>query len=245
MIEEVVLRDGTAGLVVPLRKSDREQLVAEFEQLSPETRRHRFLSPVVHLSDAMLDHLVDDVDGKDHVCLVLVAETEPDVFDPAGIARMVRYPEQPDAADLAVTVRDDWHGRGVATALLDVLINRHRPEGVTHIVTEVANDNPASLAMLRRLGPTTVEDDGYGASQVVVNLDAAGVTGEGDHVELKSPRLVKRRADLRMRDLVCGWLEPPHRTEAPRPTELPNDDLGDLTAEIETELNGPVDQPAR
>ncbi|TGN64844.1 hypothetical protein EXE59_13400 [Nocardioides eburneiflavus] len=71
MIEQVTLRDGTDAFVVPLERTDRAQLVAEFEHLSPESQRRRFLAPVHHLSDAMLDHLVDHVDGIDHVALVL------------------------------------------------------------------------------------------------------------------------------------------------------------------------------
>ena len=130
MIEQVTLRDGTDAFVVPLERTDRAALVAEFETLSPESQRRRFLAPVRHLSDAMLDHLVDDVDGVDHIALVLCVETSPDVYDPVALARMVRYADVTDAADLAVTVKDEWQGRGVATVLLEVLMRR-RPRAWT------------------------------------------------------------------------------------------------------------------
>lgn len=173
MLEQVKLRDGTNALVVALERTDKATLAAEYEKLSPETKRLRFLAPVMHLSDSLLAHLVDDVDGVNHVALVLCAETEPDVFDPVGLARIVRYNDVPDAADLAVTVKDEWHGRGVATALLEVLMV-HRPVGVERIITEVFNDNPASLAMLRRLGPVHVLDTGSGVSEVDVELGPVG-----------------------------------------------------------------------
>lgn len=210
MVEEVRLRDGTDAWVMPLLRTDRERLVEEFERLSPEARRSRFLAPVAHLSDAMLKQLVDDVDGVDHVCLVLFAETRPDRYDPVGIARMVRYDDLPHAADLAVTVRDDWHGRGVASALLEVLL-RQRPAGVTHVLTEVARDNPASLAMLRRLGPTRTHDAGHGVYDVEVDLDGSGawlppVAEEG--VRLHPVLQEGDRSTLRDRDRVCPWLLP-------------------------------------
>lgn len=47
---------------------------------------------------------------------------------------------------------------------------RRRPVGVNRIVTDVFSDNSASLAMLHRLGPTSVEDLGSGVSEVVVEL---------------------------------------------------------------------------
>lgn len=224
MIEQVKLRDGTDAFVLPLLRTDKATLAAEFETLEPESRRGRFLAPVLHLSDAMLEHLVDDVDGIDHVALVLCAETAPDVYDPVALARMVRYAEAPDAADLAVTVKDAWQGRGVATVLLEALM-RGRPVGVDRIVTDVFNNNEASVAMLCRLGPTTVEDLGSGVSEVVVDLeplDTAGSLPRSDdrgsdmNVNVLTPaRLVAqrtpqardhaRRHALRTRDQVCPW----------------------------------------
>ena len=211
MAEELVLRDGTRAIVWSLLPSDREALVDGFEQLSPESRRLRFLSPVVHLSESMLEHLVDDVDGVDHVALVIFVENG-DSFDPVGIGRIVRYREAPEAADLAVTVSDDWQGRGVASALLPALVAR-RPAGVTHIITEVAADNPASLAMLRRLGPTTVEDTGMGVYGVDVDLTGVGEplapagTTTGRMHPVLAPELEERRRELRSRDAVCPWLQ--------------------------------------
>jgi RimJ/RimL family protein N-acetyltransferase len=220
MIEQVTLRDGTDAFVVPLERTDRAALVAEFETLSPESQRRRFLAPVRHLSDAMLDHLVDDVDGVDHIALVLCAETSPDVYDPIALARMVRYADVTDAADLAVTVKDEWQGRGVATVLLEVLMRR-RPEGVDRIVTEVLQDNPASLGMLRRLGAVSLENEGNGVYGVVVELErlARAATPDVTRVAATSPVPAGRgegrptpllhdprhRHDLRTRDQLCPW----------------------------------------
>jgi GNAT superfamily N-acetyltransferase len=117
----------------------------------------------------MLDHLVDEVDGVDHVARVMFVLEDGKVGVPAGVARMIRYAENPTAADVAVTVADEFQGRGVATALLAELM-QHRPEGIERLVTEVAADNPASLAMLRRLGAATVEHDGPNRLRVTVEL---------------------------------------------------------------------------
>ncbi len=209
MIEQVRLPDGTDAFVVTLRRTDKATLAAEFETLAPESRRRRFLAPMMHLSDAMLEHLVDDVDGIDHVALVLCVETSPDVYDPVALARMVRYADVPDAADLAVTVKDAWQGRGVATVLLEVLV-RGRPEGVERIVTEVFTDNRASLSMLRRLGDATVERIGSGVSEVVVDLElpatSTTVPNSAGVVDRGFPRRDRaRRQALRTHDQVCPW----------------------------------------
>jgi GNAT superfamily N-acetyltransferase len=229
MPEEVRLRDGTRAWVLALDHSDRQRLAEEFEHLSLSSRRTRFLTPVDRLSESMLAHLVDEVDGIDHVALVLCAETADDVFEPVGIGRMVRYPDLPDAADLAVTVQDHWQGRGVATALLPVLV-RMRPKGVTRVLTAVIADNQSSLAMLRRLGPTAVHYTGVGMLDVEVRLDPGRDGGNAVANGLDEPRpscpepattdgersvpvgtrlhpvlADPRRAALRNRDLVCPW----------------------------------------
>jgi GNAT superfamily N-acetyltransferase len=200
--DEVRLRDGTRAWIVPLLKTDRAALAREFETLSPESRRRRFLAPVMHLSESMLEQLVDDVDGIDHVALVLMAEnpTDPLAAIPVGIARVVRYTEHPAAADLAVTVKDAWQGRGVASALLAALIPQ-RPAGVTHILTEVVTDNPASVAMLKALGEVHTRDSGNGIMEVEIDLD-----GNGPYVATE-PVTLHNRWWLRSRDRLCPWLD--------------------------------------
>lgn len=201
-METVTLKDGTTCWVWPLLPSDKRALVEEFELLSPESRRSRFLRTVMTLSPAMLHQLVDEVDGVDHIALVCLAEVDGEL-EPAGIARIVRYPEQPDSADLAVTVKDKWQGRGVASALLPLLIEK-RPAGVVRLVTEVAGDNPASLAMLRGLGEMTTSSVTDGVLEVVVDL-------EPQVAELPvQDRAALRRSPWRptfgSRDRVCAWL---------------------------------------
>lgn len=168
----VRLRDGTEAFVVPLLPANREALQQEYEHLSSKTRFGRFLTAVPELSDAMLDRLVDDVDGVDHVALVLLVVTEDGTELPLGLARIIRYPDDPTAADVAVTVVDEQQGRGVATALLEVLMRR-RPKGVERIDTVINASNAASLAMLRRLGEVEVSETESGTQHVVVELPGA------------------------------------------------------------------------
>ncbi len=180
MIAEARLQDGTPALILPLTAGDREAVRRGFEELSEQSREHRFLTSVPHLTEVMLDHLVDEVDGIDHVALALVVVDEEGTGVPAGVARIIRYPERPASADVAVTVHDRWQGRGVATALLAELM-RQRPAGITRIDTTVAADNEASLALLRRLGPTTERSAGANRIDVEVDLgdDAPPSTGRG------------------------------------------------------------------
>ena len=172
VLRDTVLRDGTRATVSPARREDRDLLAASYASLSPESQFHRFLTSVPRLTDRMLDQLVDDVDWIDHVALTLTVHPPDGPAAKVAIARMIRYDDRPGDADVAVTVLDAWHGRGIATVLLDELM-RLRPEGLTRLVTEVSDDNPASVAMLSRLGTATVTPAGRGALEVVVDLAGA------------------------------------------------------------------------
>lgn len=169
--ERIVLRDGTMALVGPLERKDRADLAREYETLSFESKWHRFLGAVQHLNPELLDLLVDDVDGVDHVALMAFVEVDGEPV-PAALGRIVRHRQLPDAADIAVTVKDEFQGRGIASALMALLIGR-LPPGVTHLLTEVAPDNAPSLAMLRRVGPTQMHLTD-GVFDVEVDLSGEG-----------------------------------------------------------------------
>jgi RimJ/RimL family protein N-acetyltransferase len=166
-LTEVSLRDGTAALIWPLLDTDRDLLSKGFSELSTESRQHRFLAFMPELSDAMLRLLIDDVDGVNHLALLLTVLPQDGPARPVGVARLVRYPDDASVADVAVTVTDPWQGRGVGRALMAALLAR-RPADVTRLRTMVAADNRASLAMLSRHGTMTVHRDGPGVLTVEI-----------------------------------------------------------------------------
>ena len=76
-----------------------------------------------------------------------------------GIARYVRCADDPQAADIAVTVVDGWQRRGLGTELLRLLCDRARQEGICRFTAEVAADNAAVLALLRNLSAGLVHSE--------------------------------------------------------------------------------------
>jgi RimJ/RimL family protein N-acetyltransferase len=144
-MKPLLLRDGTRLRVRPIRPSDREALANEFERLSPESRRRRFLAPKPQLSEAELRRLTE-VDHRSHEALVAI-EAE----SGRGVA-VARYAGEPAASEFAITVADDWQGRGIGSALSRRLLHRAREEGVTVLEATVLAENQASRALLRGLG---------------------------------------------------------------------------------------------
>ena len=166
----VALRDGARIVVRPVRPDDRELLLAGFERLGPESRYQRFLAPMAELSEADVGYLID-VDHHDHEALAAVDAA---TGEGVGVARFVRCADRPDTAEAAVTVIDDWQGRGVGTALLDLLAERARAEGVARFTALLLAENRDMLEVLEGVAPIRVVDRQRGTIQIEADLPPAG-----------------------------------------------------------------------
>ena len=170
----IALRDGARVRIRRLRDSDSELLLRGFRRLSPESRYRRFLAPTPKLSAGTVRYLVE-IDHRDHEALVAVDERS---GEGVGVARYVRNPARPDAAEVAVTVVDDWQGRGLGTLLLEGITMRAREEGVDTFTALMLVDNKEMMDLLQRLGAVRVVDRAAGAVEVEVHLPAIGVSPE-------------------------------------------------------------------
>ena len=164
----VVLRDGSAVLIRPVRRADAPLLADGFARLSARSRRLRFLSPKEELSSAELGYFTD-VDHHDHEALGALDHAD---GRGVGIARYVRDAGDPQAAEIAVTVIDDWQGRGLGTELVAQLSERARSEGIRRFTALVAADNPAMARLLRNVRADLVRRE-PGALQYEITLGPA------------------------------------------------------------------------
>lgn len=172
-MRRVRIRDGTQVDVRPISGDDKDALRAAFEQLSLRSRYERFLSPLDHLSPTMLRYLTE-VDHRDHEALVAF---DVDKGELVGVGRYVRE-DDPAIAEAAITVADDWHGRGLGTALLQSLATRARAEGIRFFSAYVLARNADMIDMLFRLGPAHVVDRDQGVVRIEAELPHAGVSDQ-------------------------------------------------------------------
>jgi RimJ/RimL family protein N-acetyltransferase len=156
--ERVQARDGSQLLVRPIGPEDREALVRGFEHLSEESRYKRFLSPIKRLTSGELTYLTE-VDHRDHEALIALTGDG----EVVGVARAVRLEDDPGRAEVAVTVVDEWQGRGVGTILLHRLAALVRNTGVERVFGVCLAENRDMRQLLEELGPgaqTTSREEG-------------------------------------------------------------------------------------
>ena len=140
----VSLADGTVFVVRPVTPEDRDLIQNGFEHLSERSRYLRFFGPMPTLSRRQLAYL-SQPDQAHHIAVGLLDEDRP-----VGIGRWVRFDDDPDSADVAVTVLDSYQGRGAGRILVEVLaaIARHRSVRWMHF--DVLAENTSMLALLDR-----------------------------------------------------------------------------------------------
>ena len=89
--------------------------------------QRRFLTPKSSFSRAELRYLTE-VDGRDHVALVVEYPAEP-VRRLIAVARFIRLHDDPEAADVAIVVADDWQRRGLGSLLSELLAREPADSG--------------------------------------------------------------------------------------------------------------------
>ena len=154
-------------LVRPLQLSDRHELAIGYERLSAESRRHRFFTTPPRLSEADLEYLTN-LDYHDHFAWAAFAIDErgqPGI----GVARYIRDPTQPNHAEVAVTVLDDYQHRGLGTLLLVMLADHARGNGITTFVGHILWDNREILDTLVAAG-ARIEPEEPGVARVAIEI---------------------------------------------------------------------------
>jgi ribosomal protein S18 acetylase RimI-like enzyme len=148
------LRDGTAATLRPLAAGDRALIADAFERLSPRSRYLRFFTPVPRLPKRTLDALMD-VDQADHIALIALHERRA-----VGVVRAVRDRDDRSLAHLALTVVDEFQGRGLGRELIAAIRDAAAARGVRALALDVHPENDVMLRLARSLGVSLGFRDG-------------------------------------------------------------------------------------
>jgi len=148
--ELVLLRDGTPLLVRPIAAADKQLLADAYARMSDDSRRRRFFTAASAPTAGDLAYFTE-VDHQRHEAMVGIDPTSGALV---GAAHYACVSGTEGDAELSAEVIDEWHRRGVATALLAALTKRARREGVRRFVAIVSDENRPVIDMLERAGAT-------------------------------------------------------------------------------------------
>jgi acetyltransferase len=157
--------------VRPVRPEDEELFRVFFENLDPESLRLRFFGPVRAFSHAFLARLTQ-LDYARAIAFVAV-EIDADGGERMLGAVRLHADANHDSGEYAIGVGRDARGTGLAFALMRLMIDWARSEGIGRVEGSVLAENRAMLAVCRRLGFAQERDpEDLGVVKVKLDLGA-------------------------------------------------------------------------
>lgn len=161
------LRDGTTLRLRPIKPTDDLNLLDLYHRLSPASLYHRFFT--IPKPDPDYARYLADADSLTH--FALVGEIKRQLV---AVARFHRQSETDERAEAAITVADDWQGKGIGALLLKKLAEVATSMGVTTFEGQVAMDNDAMIQLISRSGFrfTRERKAGYFTITILLNSES-------------------------------------------------------------------------
>ena len=143
------LRGGQTLRVRPIRPEDATLEIAFVDRMSERSRYMRFFNAGRGLTPAMLARLTQ-VDYDRELALIALSGGEGETEQIVGVARFAANPDG-ESCEFAVAIDDDWNGRGVATILMQRLMEAAHDAGSRRMTGNVLHDNDSMLKLAARL----------------------------------------------------------------------------------------------
>ena len=131
---------------------------------------------MAELTGEQLRHLTE-VDAWDHFAWVaLLRDPLGRPGSGIGVGRYVRLDDEPTVAEAALTVVDEYQGKGLGTLLLGLLAVAARAAGVARFRAYVLEQNEPVRDLLEALGAEAVYDSPVGQTRPVLSPARAART---------------------------------------------------------------------
>ena len=141
------LRNGCKVCVRPMRPDDEPAIVRLLQNVSSEDLRLRFFHSVKEFSHQFVGRLSQ----LDYARAMAFVALDPVSKEITGVVRL-HSDSRHETAEYAILLRSDLKGKGLGWALMQLLIEYARAEGLQSLYGEVLNENTTMLAMCRDLG---------------------------------------------------------------------------------------------
>ncbi len=141
---DVVLRDGAAAHLRPIRPDDADRLRAFYDRVSDQSKYLRFFAPYPRLSDRDVARFTQ-VDYVDRLALIITVAGEM-----IGVGRYERISH--NDAEVAFLIEDAHQGRGLGQLLLEHLAEAAREHGITRFTAEVLPENRKMIRVFTDAG---------------------------------------------------------------------------------------------
>lgn len=143
------LNDGPEITIRPIRPDD-AGIEGDFvRDLSPASKRNRFLAAVRELTPRAIERFTQPV--YPHEQALIATLREGGVEKEVGVARYAAEAGSTNA-EFAIVIADAWQGKGLGTRMMQALFEAAAQAGMRHMEGVVLHDNRNMLQMVKDLG---------------------------------------------------------------------------------------------
>jgi RimJ/RimL family protein N-acetyltransferase len=162
------LADGTPALIRPITPADGPALTRGLGRLSPEGHAYRFLHYRSRFTEAEL-HYLTHCDFATHIALLLtILDAHGREIDQVGVARSIRTKTDPQLAEVAIVLVDEYQHRGGGLALLRALARLAWTSGIRRWQAFSLADNLAVTRLFTHIGTEISRHPaGHGAVETI------------------------------------------------------------------------------
>lgn len=143
----VEMRDGSEMFVRPIKPEDEPAYAEFFKHITPNDLRLRFFAPIKDFSHSFLAKLTQ----LDYARAMALGAFKPDTGELMGVVRLHADPDH-KTGEYAVMVRSGLKGVGLGWALMELIIEWARADGIEVVKGEVLRENTTMLKVCEGLG---------------------------------------------------------------------------------------------
>jgi len=166
-----VIRDKRQVTIRHISPDDAWRLVDLYYRMSDTTRRLRFHSMRQDMPLKEIEReakRLSDLDPAHQAALVATVQEEGDERIVA-VARLARS-ENPDEAESAIVVRDDYQNQGLGTHMLRLLVKVARSMDIKYLTAWVMTENLHLLRTIQKSGLNVYAETRHGETYIRVSL---------------------------------------------------------------------------
>jgi len=148
------LRRGRIVQLRPIRPEDGESIQTMVQNMSAESRYYRFMHAINDLSPQMIAQFTKlDYDRQ----MAFVAVSNSGNGDVVGVSRYTTTTDRV-SAEFAVSIADDWHRLGLASTLMQLVIEHAKAQDLQELTGNVLVANKPMRRLMKSLGFLSTPD---------------------------------------------------------------------------------------
>ncbi len=151
--ESVVLEDGMAVEIRPIRGEDAPLITAFHARLSEESIRFRYFHHKADLTKRDLSVLAQ-INYDRQMAFIAEHANEDGGKEMLGVVRVWNDPDN-IRTEFSIIIRDDMHGQGLGSLLMNKMIRYCKGVGTLEMVGKIMVDNHPMRALMKHLGFTS------------------------------------------------------------------------------------------